>query len=1008
MAVEIRLLGRVEIHGDTGVVRLRRSGERCVLATLALNAQRPVTVTTLVDHLCSGAVQSDKSIETVGTYLRRIRAAIRQAGGGADWLRYDRTTRSCVLDIDLARVDYHRFTALTARACQDSDPVVWQQALRLWRGPALADVRGLWADHRRHTLESERLAACEDLLRHQLAAGRHDEVVRAAMDLVEDSQPSDRLLLLGAQGLAGAGQHAAIRRWVVRVTERMRETTDTSPATEVLEEIERLIARPARRPSARTGAQSSAMFCMRADIPTFTGRDDELRGLLDVVRTVLDGPVRAIAIHAVDGMAGVGKTVFTVHAAHRLADRFPDGNLFLELHGHTPGHTPVRPGEALDSLLRATGVDPTVIPPTVEDRARLWRDRVAGKRILLVLDDAADYDQVRPLLPGTAGSLVLITSRHRLPALEGMLPLSLDVLPPASAVVLLRRVAGLDTDQDDAAMGEVVARCGYLPLAICLAGAQLRAHPLWTVRYLADLLATEHERLGHLQVGDRSVSAAFAMSFHHLPAERQRLFRLLGVHPGPEIDAFAAAALTGGSPHTARQALWGLHAGHLIQETAPGRYQLHDLMRTYARTLATDLDTDALHRVLSYYCRMADTANARLLGSRETAGTAPAHMPAMDTDEAVQEWLTTELPTLIACVLRAAASGCQHLAVRLACALDHFLRLNGYTEQAFQMYRTAAAAAAEIGDLVGQATALASLGALQAQGGDYETGTANLTHALALHTESGHQAGQARALTGLGNVRYARGEYDAAVVSFTRAAELFAALGARQGEIHALINLGHVRYQQGRLDAAADHHTRALASSTALGYRLGQANARHGLGIVQLQRGDYDSAGDNLTRALELYTALGSRLGQANARNGLGILRHRRGEFGAASEELTDALTLFAAQSDPDGVAETLNNLGELALDHPDAGDPQDYFGRARMIAREIGAVMHDARALAGQAQCQLRNGNTDEAVMLLREAQSRYESLGVPQAIQVAHTLAVVQGRSAAECSVEEGQRRS
>ena len=315
--VDIRLLGNVEILGDTGVVRPRRSGERCVLAVLALHPRTPVTITTLVDHIWSGAEQSDKSIDTVGGYLRRIRAAIKQAGGDAGRLRYDRMTRTCVLDIDPAWVDYHRFTTLTTRARQANDPVALKEALALWRGPALADISGHWADHRRHTLHAERLTVYDELLTTYLADGRHAEIVQITAELVDEVTPTDRLLLLGARALAGAGRHTAIPAWVRHVTGRMHQTADVAPTLDVLDEIDQITAHPTGwHPTPAFSSVPTAMFGMRADIPTFTGRDEELHTLLDTVLTTLpdteDGDagdgVRAIAIHTVDGMPGIGKT----------------------------------------------------------------------------------------------------------------------------------------------------------------------------------------------------------------------------------------------------------------------------------------------------------------------------------------------------------------------------------------------------------------------------------------------------------------------------------------------------------------------------------------------------------------------------------------------------------------------------------------------------------------------------------------------------------------------------
>jgi tetratricopeptide (TPR) repeat protein/DNA-binding SARP family transcriptional activator len=1123
--VDIRLLGNVEIHSDAGVLRPRRSGERCVLAVLALHVQASVTVTTLVDHLWSGTEQSDKSIDTVGSYLRRIRAGIKQAGGQADWLRYDRAARSCVLDIDPAWVDYHRFTALSTRARQDNDPQALQEALALWRGPALADINGHWADHRRHALEAERLAVYDELLTEYLAAGRHAEVVRITAELVDEVTPTDRLLLLGAQALAGSGRHTAISGWVRHVIGRMRQTADATPAAEVLDELDQITAHPTRVVPAPESGAASAMFSMRADISTFTGRDKELHSLLDTVLATLPGDdrdaddgVRAIAIHTVDGMPGVGKTAFSVHTAHRLAHRFPDGNLFLDLRGHTPGQYPLTPGAALESLLRAAGVDPKMIPPTLEDRARLWRDRMAGKKVLLVLDDAADHEQVRPLLPGTAGNLVLITSRHRLAALDGVTSLTLDVLPPDQAIALLVRLAGRTPDQE-AGVARIVAYCGYLPLAITLAGAQLRCHPSWRAGYLADLLAVEHDRLEHLDVGDRSVRATFDMSFRHRPATQQRLFRLLGVHPGPEIDVFATAALTSNSLSAARRGLAGLHADHLVEETAPGRYRLHDLLRVYARTLATDLDPDdrrnALDRVVAYYLHTVQTANTHLPAYHTSPLspiiTASAQAPCLDDLSAAQGWLAAELPTLTACVHHAAAGSNTQPAIHLATALHPFLRVSGYTEHALDVYQTALTAARDINDRAGQATALIHLGDVQDQRGEYAAATDshtqagdlyaavgdrlglaaaldnlgrvrcrrgeftaaidshtraldlyiavgsrlgqanaltnlgrvqdyqgeyaaatdNLTRALDLYVAVGDRLGQANALTDLGRLQRLRGEFPAAIDSYTRALDLYATVGDRLGLATALTNLGTVQHQRGEYAAAADNLTRALNLYTAVGSRLGQAGALSNLGTVQHQRGEYAAATDTLTRALDLYTALGerlgqantltflghvqdqqgefpaaidshtraldlytalgSRLGQANALTNLGRVQHQRGEYAAATDNHTHALDLFTSTGDPDGQAETLNNMGDLALDHSEAGDPHAYFSRALTIAQDIGAAIHQAHAMAGQARCLLLAADTTQAVALLRRAHSLYDVLGVPEAIEIQTLLSTL-----------------
>ena len=291
----------------------------------------------------------------------------------------------------------------------------------------------------------------------------------------------------------------------------------------------------AARQGAAPGAFAAATRGLPRDIAAFTGRQAELAQLMGTLTAVAAGG-GVVGIHAIDGMAGIGKTTFAVHAAHRLAGSFPDGQFFLPLHAHTAGQRPVDPADALASLLLTAGVPAAQIPPGLEARAARWRDHVAGKKILLVLDDAAGHEQVRPLLPGTAGSLVLVTSRRRLTALEDAAVISLDTLPPAEAAALLARLAarpGLRAG--DPAVGEITRLCGYLPLAIGMLASQLRHHPAWTAADLAAGLAAARDRLALMRAENLSVAAAFGLSYHDLTAGQQRLFRRLGLHPGPQL-----------------------------------------------------------------------------------------------------------------------------------------------------------------------------------------------------------------------------------------------------------------------------------------------------------------------------------------------------------------------------------------------------------------------------------------------------------------------------------------
>ncbi|MFL6124050.1 NB-ARC domain-containing protein, partial [Actinophytocola sp.] len=327
-----------------------------------------------------------------------------------------------------------------------------------------------------------------------------------------------------------------------------------------------------------------AVSTLPRGVPSFTGRDGE--GAQLGARIVVADDRGATAVHVVTGMPGVGKTAFAVHVARRVASRFPDGQLFLELRGHAAGRSPLAPFEALRSLLLTIGVAERNIPSTLDDRARMWRDRLAGRKMLLVLDDVVDHDQVRPLLPGTPGCQVVLTSRRRLPGLEDAQPLPLTVLPTEHAVTMFLKLANRRAaDHERHRIYELIRLCGYLPLAIGLVAGRLRSHPSWDVPYLTEQLVSAPDRLAEMRADDLSVSTAFERSYRDLPEDAARLFRRLSHHPGTDFDVYAAAAVSGRDLDSAQRLVETLYLHHLVEEPAPGRYVLHDLGRRSARPL---------------------------------------------------------------------------------------------------------------------------------------------------------------------------------------------------------------------------------------------------------------------------------------------------------------------------------------------------------------------------------------------------------------------------------------
>jgi len=744
-------------------------------------------------------------------------------------------------------------------------------------------------------------------------------------------------------------------------------------------------------------AAAAATRALPRDIAAFTGRGAELAQLLGAIDDLTaDGGV--VGICAIDGMAGIGKTTFAVHAAHRLAGDFPDGQFFLPLHAHTPGQRPVEPADALASLLLTAGVPARQIPPGLEARAARWRDQVAGKKVLLLLDDAASHEHVRPLLPGAAGSLVLVTSRRRLTALEDTAVVTLDSLSPAEGAALLVRLAarpGLRAG--DAAVGETAGLCGYLPLAIGILASQLRHHPAWTAGELAAELAVARDRLALMHAENLSVSAAFGLSYTDLTPGQQRLFRRLGLHPGPDIDAYAAAALDGTTLDAARRGLDELYDQHLLAEPAPGRYQLHDLLRAHARALAASDDPaeadEAAGRLLDYYLQTTLTAGRHFTPwasayRRPPPGRPPAHAPDVSALGPAGAWLEAERANLHAAADYAAGHARSRHANAIPAAMSGFLTARGHWDQSAALHRSALAAARRAGDRRGEADTLAELGGLQGEMEGYPAAAASLAQALAVYGAAGDLPAQAFALNRLGFLRVLTGDYPAATASHQRALALAHSVSYRPAAAAALLGLGLVQQLTGDYPAAAASQQQALALYRDLGNPFGQADALNSLGVVQQLTGDYPAAAASQQRALALYRDLGDLLGQAWALDDLGIVQQGTGDYRGAAASHRRALDLFRDLGNRHGQAEALNRLGELATRTANTPQAREHHAQALAIARDIGAALEEARALEGLGHSQLQDDNPGHAAAHLAQALAIYHRIGAPAARRVQQTF--------------------
>ena len=1035
VVLELGILGPVRAVRAGRDVALGGPKQRAVLALLLVDAGRVVPADYLAEVLWRGAPPPGAAT-TLRSYMSRLRslldpgAALVAQGGGY------------VITVEPDGVDASRFERLVGAAGDAlgrgeaaAAASGFGEALALWRGRALADVADvepLALEAAR--LEELRLVAVEGRVEADIGLGRHGEVIGELERLVAEYPVRERLWRLLVLALYRAERQADALAAYRRARQMLAEELGIEPGEE-LRRLEEAVLRQEVPPP----ASAAVTRALPRDVAGFTGRGAELRRLLGDLAAAAPEGGGVVGICAIGGMAGIGKTTLAVHAAHRLAERFPDGQLFLPLHAYTPGQRPVDPADALASLLLAAGVGAHAIPAGVEARAARWRDYLAGKKVLLVLDDAAGHEQVRPLLPGTAGSLVLITSRRRLAALEDAAVISLDMLAPDEAAALLTRLVGRPgLDAGDAGVGEITRLCGYLPLAIGMLASQLHHHPAWTTAGLAADLAAARDRLELMRAENLSVAAAFGLSYQDLSSDQRRLFRRLGLHPGPDIDAHAAAALDGTTTQAARRGLEGLYDQHLITEPAPGRYRLHDLLREHAQALAAADDPatreTATGRLLDYYLHTALAAGSHIPPQRITSVSLPAARPPdcappIATQSQASSWLEAERANLSAAVGYAAGTGRTQHAMVIPAAITGFLQLGGYWDQDHALLQTALAAARQAGDQPSQGQLLLLLGLATWMTDDYAGATATFRQALALYRDLGDPAGQGDAIIGIAFVCLLADDYPAAAAYDRQALELFRGIGHQRGQANALNDLGTVYQRTGNYPAAAASQRQALELYRDIGHRTGESDALSELAIVQMLTGDYPAAAATFEHVLALERDMGDRHGQALTLHDrgrlqrltgdyraaaasqqqalgqlrdigdpanqlyvlgeLGLVQQLTGDYAAAAASLQQALELSRDTGERYGQAEVLNSLGELSARTAASQQARDYHTQALAIARELGVPVEEARAAEGIGRAHLQDGHPSKGTAHLRQALAIYQRIGAPDAQRVQDTLA-------------------
>jgi tetratricopeptide (TPR) repeat protein len=698
------------------------------------------------------------------------------------------------------------------------------------------------------------------------------------------------------------------------------------------------------------------------DVYGFTGRSNELSRLDALLDEVAEGAAPAVVISTVSGTAGVGKTALAVHWAHRVADRFPDGELYMDMRGYDPDQ-PIQPTDALAASLRTLGLSGNDIPEEMAERAARYRTLLAKRRMLVVLDNVYGVEQVRPLLPGTGTCFVVVTSRDSLAGLvvrHGARRIDLDLLSSSEALALLRTLVGERVDAEPEAAAAMVERCARLPLALRIAAELIASRPTVPLHQLVVELADERGRLDRLEVAAderTAVRAVFSWSYQRLPAPVARAFRMFGLFPGIDIDLYAMAAMLGVDLGEAGLVVDVLVRAHLAQESRPGRYGTHDLLRAYAAERAREEETEpdqrvALTRLLHYYHSTVDTAVGLLFPaeqqnrSRPPAPTGPT--PDLDSVKSAQAWLDNERPNLVEAVGYSARHGLPTQTSYLARLLWRYLDLGAHYDDARTVYE----------------------------------------HALRAAVDNEDRLGEALALQGLGHAFYRFGRYEEAANHYRQAAQIFVAVGDRDRQNVALCNLGMVYTQWGRYSDALPCYEQAITVARELGNRSGESLALAWAGLELGRLARYDEGIENLQRALSYFRSINFPMREAEALTDLGLVHLWAGHHHEAQRFLGEALAIGQRTSDRNREVEALNGMAEVLRATGRLDEALDSHRSALALARDIGQRDEQARATDGIARIMSAQGRLNEARRYWQEALDLYTGLKMPQADEIRERL--------------------
>ncbi|GGM21161.1 XRE family transcriptional regulator [Dactylosporangium sucinum] len=974
--VRLGILGPLTVHRGAQPVPVGRSARRALLGRLALSANIAVPVADLADVLWDGRPPANAA-HALHTHLSRLRSALHPSGP-------HRTAGGYLLDLTDGQLDLGEFR----RAVQGADGAPPDRALDLlqwaagrWRGSPLDDIPQL-RDHPLITsVLDERIAMALRYADLALAAGQARRCLPTLRELAAANPLHELLHACLIAVLAAEGRQADALSVYARIRRRLVGDLGVEPGPELSAAHRRVLRQETmvttqHRPP--PGPPQPAPAQLPADLRSFAGRADALAAL-DRFAAGLDAQSSAVLV--VSGTAGVGKTTLAVHWAHRVRARFPEGQLYVNLRGFHPTGAAVSGPEALHGFLTALGLPPARIPADPDARSALYRTLLTGRRMLVLLDNARDAEQVRALLPAAAGCLALVTSRHRLTGLvaaEGALPVPLDLLTHDEARTLLTQRLGADrTAAEPGAVDTVVEQCARLPLALAIAAARAATRPGLPLADLAADLGGDRVRLDALSGGEpgTDVRTVFGCSYRQLTPATARLFRLLGLHPGPDLGTAAVARLAGLGPAQVASLLAELTGAHLLAEPTAGRYAMHDLLQAYAAERGREEDgratrAAALGRLFEHYVSTAAAAvGTALPGETDGAPTGGFDHPAT-----ARAWLDRERANIVALT----GHGRPADTIALAAAMHRYLDAGHYAD-ALIVHTRALDAARHQGTPAAEAVALNHLGIAYRRVGRFADAAGLHRQALEICRARGDAGGEGRCLELLGVAAWRLGDYDRAREHHHSALDLFRAIGDRLGEATQLNNISIGNRQFGDVRAAIDGHRRALGLLRELGHRLGESHSLDNLGLAHQHAGEYREAVEYHEQALAICAEIGFQAGQAAALNSLGRALVALGRPEAAIGHHRQALALFREIGERANEVEAVNGLAAALLAAGDPAAARDWYAIALSLAEHTGDRHEQADAHDGLAAAHHAVGDLDDAGRHWERSLELYTGLGVP-----------------------------